>query len=121
ALEHSLAAQLAASPAGPNVVYREGRCRYLRLEPPKLEALGEALRLTAPGDAALGVELLGGCQTAAAWQGILQATLAPQLDAAGRLRLRVRDPNLPELSKPYLHPRLEQYALDIAPVRDALL
>jgi hypothetical protein len=105
----------------PGVVLRDGRCRQVQLEAPKLEAAGETLRLTAPGFAALGLEVLGGCHQAGAWRGVVQAEVLPQLDAAGRLRLRIIDSNLPELSKPYVHPRLEQFALEIAPLRDTLL
>jgi hypothetical protein len=134
AIEQALGARLAAAPAGPNVVYREGRCRYLRLETPKLEAIEGLVRLSAPGSAAAGLEVLGNCQNAAAWRGMLHATLAPQLDAAGRLRLRVIDSRLAdagqdaaalaflwELSKRHLHARLEEFSLDIAPLREALL
>lgn len=35
----ALAARLAASPSTPNQIYREGRCRYLNLDAPKLEGL----------------------------------------------------------------------------------
>src|SRR6185503_479987 len=66
-LRQALSAQLAASPARPNVIYREGRCRYLNLEAPKLDAVDGHLRLVGPGSAALGVELLGQCQNAADW------------------------------------------------------
>ncbi|MGH8669509.1 MAG: transglycosylase SLT domain-containing protein [Burkholderiales bacterium] len=134
AVEQALGARLAASPAGPNVVYREGRCRYLRLETPRLEAVEGRVRLSAPGSAALGLEVLGNCQNAAAWRGMLHVTLAPQLDAAGRLRLRVIDSRLADagqdaaglaflwdLSKRHLHARLEEFSLDVAPLRDALL
>lgn len=119
-IRQALSAQLAASPARPNVIYREGRCRYLNLETPKLDALDGQLRLVGPGSAALGVELLGNCQNAAAWNGSMQFTLAPRLDAAGRLRLRIVDSRLTDaggaatlgfiwdLSKRYLRPRLER-------------
>src|SRR6185503_8948364 len=56
-IRQALGAQLAASPARPNVIYREGRCRYLSFETPKLEALDGRLRLSGPASAALGVEL----------------------------------------------------------------
>ena len=69
AIREALSAQLAASPAAPNVIYREGPCRYLNLETPKLDALDGRLRLVGPGSAALGVELFGNCQNAAAWRG----------------------------------------------------
>jgi hypothetical protein len=134
-IRQALSAQLAASPAAPNVIYREGRCRYLNLETPKLDALDGRLRFAAPGSAALGVDLFGNCQNAAAWHGTVQFTLAPRLDSAGRLRLRIIDSQLTDaaggqaptlgfiwdLSKRYLHPRLEGFSYDIGASRTALL
>ena len=90
-IRQALSAQLAASPAAPNVIFREGRCRYLNLETPRLDAVDGQLRCAGPGSAALGVELFGNCQNAAAWQGAMHFTLAPRLDSAGRLRLRIVD------------------------------
>jgi hypothetical protein len=132
-MRQALSAQLAASPARPNVIYREGRCRYLNLETPTLEALDGQLHLAGPGAAALGVELFGHCQNAAAWNGSMQFTLAPRLDNAGRLGVRIVDSRLTdaggratlgfiwELSKRHLHPRLERFSYDIGASRAALL
>jgi soluble lytic murein transglycosylase-like protein len=130
----ALAAQLAASTAKPNEVYREGPCRYLNLEPPKVEEFEGKLRLTSPGTAALGLEMLGKCQNAADWRGSLQLTLAPRIDSAGILRVRIVDsklidergsdsraPLIWELSKSQLHPRIERFAYDLGASRAALL
>src|ERR1041385_3052970 len=131
-LRQALAAQLAASKATPNVIYREGRCRYLSLESPKLEAVDGNLRLTGPGSGALGIELLGNCQNAASWKGTMEFTLAPQIDSAGRLRVRIVDSKLTddggssalgfiwELSKRYVNPRLERFSYDLGASRNAL-
>jgi hypothetical protein len=133
ALREALAAHLAAASRGTGAVYREGRCRYLTLGAPALSAAEGRLRISAPGTAALGLELLGQCQNAAAWRGTVQLTLAPVVDAAGRLRLRVVDSQLAdeggspavgfiwEMSKRYVHPRLERFAYDLGPLRDSLL
>jgi hypothetical protein len=134
-IRQALAAQLAASPTRPNVVYREGACRYLNLETPKLDAVDGQLRLVGPGSAALGVELFGSCQNAADWRGSMQFTLVPWLDRAGRLRVRIVDSTLADasgekapalgfiwdLSKRHLHPRLERFSYDIGASRTALL
>src|SRR4051812_1762780 len=130
----ALAAQLAASTAKPNEVYREGPCRYLNLEPPKVEEFEGKLRLTSPGTAALGLEMLGKCQNAADWRGSVQLTLVPRIDSAGILRVRIVDsklidvrgsdskaPLIWELSKSQLHPRLERFAYDLGASRAALL
>jgi hypothetical protein len=131
-LRQALAAQLAASRAAPNVIWREGRCRHLNLETPSLEPVEGRLRLVGPGSAALGVELFGKCQNAAEWKGSMEFTLAPQLDPAGRLRVRIVDSKLTdaggsaavgfmwELSKRYLHPRLERFSYDLGASREAL-
>jgi transglycosylase-like protein with SLT domain len=131
-LRQALAAQLAASRSAPNVIYREGPCRYLNLEKPSLEALDGRLRLVGPGSAALGAELFGKCQNAAEWKGTMEFTLAPQLDPAGRLRVRIVDSKLTdagggaalgfmwELSKRYVHPRLERFSYDLGASRAAL-
>ncbi|HEY3254909.1 MAG TPA: hypothetical protein VGJ91_13205, partial [Polyangiaceae bacterium] len=113
-------------------VYRQGPCRYLKLAAPKLEPVDGKLRFVSPGSAALGVELAGNCQ-AAAWQGSMQFTLAPRLDDAGRLRLRIVDSRLSDarggkalpfiwdLSKHHVHPRLQQFSYDIGASSSALL
>jgi hypothetical protein len=131
-LRQALAVQLAASRAAPNVIWREGRCRYLNLEKPVLEALDGRLRLAGPGSAALGVELFGKCQNAAEWKGSMEFTFVPQLDNAGRLRLHIVDSRLTdagggaavgsmwELSKRYVHPRLERFSYDLGASREAL-
>lgn len=131
-LRQALAAQLAASRTAPNVIWREGPCRYLNLDKPSLESVDGRLRLVGPGSAALGVELFGKCQNAAEWKGTMQFTLAPQLDQAGRLRVRIVDSKLTDaggssalgfmwdLSKRYVHPRLERFSYDLGASREAL-
>ena len=134
-VRQALNAELAALPAGPNVIYREGPCRYLTLQSTQLEAVDGQLRLVGAGSAALGVELLGSCQSAAAWRGAMRFVLVPHLDAAGRLRMRVVDSQLTdagtgnapalgliwEMSKRHLHPHLESFSFDVQALRTALL
>src|SRR5437867_1056721 len=133
-IRQALSAQLDASSAKPTEIYREGRCRYLNLEAPKLDAVDGQLRLAGPGSAAFGMEMFGNCQNAAAWQGTMQFTLAPWLDPAGRLRLRIVDSKLTDtagkppalgfiwdLSKRYLHPRLERFSYDLGASREGLV
>jgi hypothetical protein len=68
AIRQALSTELAASPARPNVIYREGPWRYLNFETPKLDAVDGQLRFAGPGSAALGVEMFGKCQNAADWR-----------------------------------------------------
>jgi hypothetical protein len=115
-------------------VYREGPCRHLTLEAPKVEAAGENLKLTSPGTGALGVELLGKCQNAGDWRGTLELTLTPVIDAAGVLRVRIVDskltddrasasaaPLLWELGKPQIHARIERSGYDLGASREQLI
>jgi len=133
ALRQALSTELAASPARPDVVYRDGPCRYLSYQSPKLEAVDGRLRLIGPGSAAFGAELFGKCQSAA-WEGSLAFILAPYVDNAGRLRLRIVDSKLSDggngkgllgfawdLSKRYVHPRLERFAYELGASRGALV
>ncbi len=132
ALREALAAQLSAASRGGSL-YREGRCRHLTLGAPALAAADGALRVSAAGSAALGLDLLGQCQNAVAWRGTLQVTLVPFVDTAGRLRLRIVDSALTdengspaagfiwEMSKRYVHPRLERFAYDLGAARESLL
>ena len=128
-LQKALAAQL---PAAPNAIYRDGACRFLNLDAPSLGAGEGELRLSAPGSAALGVELLGRCQSAADWQGTMQVRLVPRIDEAGRLRLHIVDSRLAdsrgrkgvplvwELAKKQVHPRLEEFSYDIGAARERI-
>jgi hypothetical protein len=117
-----------------NAVYREGPCRFVRIETPALRAVDGRLQLTAPGAGSLGLHILGKCQNAAAWRGSMHFTLEPQLDAAGRLRMRIVDSRLAdaggsspglaliwELSKRQVHPRLQSFAFDLGDLRTALV
>jgi hypothetical protein len=78
--------------------------------------------------------VFGGCGNAAAWKGSMQFTLAPLVDSAGRVRLRVVSSRLTddggnapalgyiwELSRRYVHPRLHQFSYDVGALRTALL
>jgi hypothetical protein len=134
-LGRALGEELAAAPSSRQAAYRDGPCRYLKLGVPKLHAVDGRLRVVGPGTAALGVELLGNCQSAAAWQGLVDFTLAPWVDRAGRLRVRIVDSQLTDssgarapaagliwdLSKRHVHPRLEQFSYDIGAARESLL
>ena len=134
-LGRALGEQLAAAPPSRQALYRDGPCRYLKLGVPKLHAAEGRLRVVGPGTAALGVALLGNCQSAAAWQGLVDFKLAPWIDRAGRLRVRIVDSQLTDasgarasaagliwdLSKRHVHPRLEQFSYDIGAARESLL
>ncbi|HUQ73271.1 MAG TPA: lytic transglycosylase domain-containing protein [Burkholderiales bacterium] len=132
-IREALSARLATSPSRPSEIYREGRCRYLNLEAPKLEGAEGQLRLTGPGTGALGLELGGKCQNAAAWRGSLQFTLLPRIDEAGSLRMRIVDSGIKEttgarapamlwdMGKRQVHARLERFSYDLGASREALI
>jgi hypothetical protein len=135
AIGQALDAHLAPSASGARTVYREGRCRYLKLANPRLAALDGRLRFVGDGAAAFGVELMGNCQNAAFWRGELQLMLVPTLDRAGRLRMRIVDSKLAagagrnasaagaiwDLSKRQVHARLQRFSFDLEAIRSALL
>jgi hypothetical protein len=117
---------------GRQLVYREGRCRSMKVDRPEVDAVDGRLRLSGPASGSLGVELAGNCQNAAAWRGTVQLTLEPWLDNAGRLRMRIHDSRLTgtggggaallwDLSKPHVYPRLQQFSYDIGALRAALI
>ena len=93
--------------------YRDGACRYLRLEAPTIAAVGGRLRLAIPGRGAFAVDLGGTCQGSGAWRGTMRLDLEPRIDAAGRLRVRIVDSNLWEFAKPRVHARIERFAYDL--------
>jgi hypothetical protein len=126
-VREALAKQLSAE-------WREGNCRYLSLGAPMLEAAeGGRLRLTAPGKAMLGAEVLGKCASAADWIGTARFILAPRIDNAGVLRVRVVDSALVdargdkapaliwEATKGQFQPRIERFSYDLGASRAALL
>jgi hypothetical protein len=112
-------------------LYREGRCRYLNMEQPRLEAADGQLRYTGPGSGALGIELNGKCRSAAAWRGAVDFTLLPRIDEAGRLRMTIVDSRLMhanqginmlwDLGKRQVHGQLERVSYDLGASREALL
>ncbi len=119
AVEQALAQQL---------VYRRGACRYLVLEKPKLEALGNRLRLSGPGSGVVGIDVGGACQSAGAWRAPVEITFVPVLDRAGRLRVRIVDSKvlggpapLWNTAKRYVHPRLERTSFDLGAMRESLV
>ena len=132
-MRDALAKQLAASSGNTGEIWREGKCRYLRLEPPKLEAAERGLLLSAPGTALIGAEVLGRCANAADWDGTVRFILAPHIDNAGVLRVRILDSSLAdkrgdtaaglvwELTKGQLHTRIERFSYDLGASRTALL
>src|SRR5262245_16921317 len=93
-VREAISKQLDAQTGKTGELFREGNCRYLRLEPPKLEAAERGLLLTAPGTAMLGAEILGKCANAADWDGTVRLILEPRIDNAGVLRVRVLDSTL---------------------------
>jgi hypothetical protein len=112
------------------VPYRDGRCRYLDLQAPKLEFAQGRLRLVAPGTGSLAVEIAGKCQ-GTAWKGTIHLALVPYIEDGARLRVRVVDSRLVDASgglgpllwdaaKQHIHARLERFAYDLGASRDAL-
>jgi hypothetical protein len=129
----ALAKQLEARSGKAGELWREGKCRYLSLEAPKLDAAEGGLRLVAPGKALLGAEVLGRCANAADWDGTVRFILEPHIDAAGVLRVRILDSSIADaggerdaglvwqLGRRHIHPRIERFGYDLGASRAALL
>lgn len=132
-LSRVLAGQLHAQDAAAGTLYRDGRCRYFELDPPRLITHEGRLRFVTPARAALGSDLLGDCR-GPHWKGVLESTLVPYLAPGWKLKLRVVDHRLrdkpggdevlfgfaTELMRAHLPPRLAAFEFDLAPPRDEL-
>src|SRR4051812_41722852 len=99
-----------------------------------LEAAETGLLLVAPGKAMFGAEVLGKCASAADWVGTARFILAPRIDSAGVLRVRILDSTLVdargdkaapaliwEHAKRQIHARIEGFSYDLGASRTALL
>src|SRR5215213_436970 len=132
-VREALAKQLAAQSGPGGEIWREGACRFFTLQPPMLEAAETGLLLVAPGKAMIGAEVLGKCASAADWVGTARFILAPRIDNAGILRVRILDSTLVdargdkaasgliwEQAKRQIHPRIEGFSYDLGASRTAL-
>src|SRR4051812_36826884 len=99
-----------------------------------LEAAETGLLLVAPGKAMFGAEVLGKCASAADWVGTARFILAPRVDNAGVLRVRILDSTLVdargdkaapaliwEHAKRPIQARIEGFSYDLGASRSALL
>src|SRR3954469_23444006 len=133
-VREALAKQLGAQSRPGGKIWREGACRFFSLQPPMLEAAETGLLLVAPGKAMIGAEVLGKCASAADWVGTARFILAPRIDNAGVLRVRILDSTLVdargdkaapaliwEHAKRQIHARIEGFSYDLGASRSALL
>jgi hypothetical protein len=115
-------------------VYRDGTCRHLNVDLATLDEVDGKLRLTGPGAGAFGVPIAGKCLQAVGWRGTMEFLLTPRIDASGRLRVEIVDSTLRDengeksspaaftwdLTKRYVHPRLERWSYDLGASREAI-
>jgi len=128
-LQQSIARYLNPQIDKPTVLYQEGPYRYLHSEEPRLYIRDSQPHFSTRILAQLGFKFLGIWPVALKWNGSIDMTLSPYVDEQWQLRYHIVDsiiydkaggkPKLSglvwNLSKRFLHPRLEGFSLDLRP------
>ncbi|MBI5556233.1 MAG: lytic transglycosylase domain-containing protein [Deltaproteobacteria bacterium] len=110
------------------VLYQEGPYNYLHTDRIQLYVKNGQLHFTCHGVASLGVKFLDMMPVGARWSGSMDMTLNPYVDSNWQLRYRVVDSSIYDeegkkpvitgfvwdLTKKFLHPRLENFSLDLS-------
>ncbi|MFZ5764925.1 MAG: lytic transglycosylase domain-containing protein [Thermodesulfobacteriota bacterium] len=127
-LQRALARHLQQKEGEAVVFYQEGPSRYLHADRIQFSIRGQQPHFTCHGRAGLGFSLLGITPVGLQWSGSIDLTLQPYVDDHWQLRYRILDSALFDdegkrptitgfvwdLIKKFLHPRLEQFSLDLA-------
>lgn len=126
-LQRALAKHLFPQPGQTITLFQEGTYRYLHAEQPRFYIRNGQPHFVCHLAASMGVELLGAWPVGVAWRGSIDLTLQPFVDNQWQLRYRVVDSTMYDdkgvkpkvtgyiwdLSKRFLHPRLESFSLDL--------
>ncbi|OIP44302.1 MAG: hypothetical protein AUK28_10740 [Desulfobacterales bacterium CG2_30_60_27] len=127
-LQRALANYLFPQPNQAVTLFQEGPYRYLHAEQPRFYIRNGQPHFACHAAASMGVELLGVWPVGVAWSGSIDLTLQPFMDPQWKLRYRVVDSTMYDdkgvkpavtgyiwdLSKRFLHPRLETFSFDLA-------
>jgi hypothetical protein len=130
-LQQSLRDTLSMQDSGPTEIFRQGDCRYIRLEDVQLAPDVEQLRMSARSTLKFGPEWFGDCYGAIDWRGLAHFTLEPYITPDQLLRYRLRDTHLVDeqgrtslaadlvfkLLARIMQPRLEAFQIDLRPPR----
>lgn len=126
-LHHSLARYLNPEIDKPAVLFQEGPYRYLHSDQPRLYIRGGQPHFSSRIFAHLGFKFLGIWPVALKWNGSIDMTLSPYVDEQWQLRYHIVDSIIYDnagakpmvsgfvwnLTKRFLHPRLEDFSLDL--------
>ena len=127
-LQRALTKHLFPQPNQAITLFQEGRYRYLHAEQPRFYIRNGQPHFACHAAASMGFEFLGFWPMGVAWSGSIDLTLQPFVDAQWQLRYRVVDSTIHDdkgekpgvtgyiwdLSKRFLHPRLETFTFDLA-------
>lgn len=134
-LQHSIARYLNPQLDQPAVLYQEGPYRFLHSDQPRLSIRGGQPHFSSRISASLGFRLLGKWPVGLKWDGSIDMSLTPYVDEKWQLRYHIvdsiiydKDGTKPMMSslvwnlvKRYLHPRLENFSLDLKPPQQEIV
>jgi len=127
-LQNALVESLTPQPERPTVLFQEGSYNYLHISKPQLSIRDGQPYFSCNATAGMGFDSLGVLPSVVKWRGSILMKLNFYVDPQWQLRYRIIDSAIYneqggkpvvsgfawELSKRFLHPRLEQYAFDLA-------
>ncbi|MFZ5772829.1 MAG: transglycosylase SLT domain-containing protein [Thermodesulfobacteriota bacterium] len=134
-LQHSIARYLNPQLDQPAVLYQEGPYRFLHSDQPRLFIRGGQPHFSSRIYASLGFSLLGKWPVGLKWDGSIDMSLTPYVDEKWQLRYHIVDSVIYDkaggkpmmsslvwnLVKRYLHPRLENFSLDLKPPQQEII
>lgn len=127
-LQNALVESLTPQPDRPTVLFQQGSYNYLHISDPRLSIRDGQPYFSCNAAAGMGFDSLGVLPSVVRWNGSILMRLNFYVDPQWQLRYRIIDSAIYdgkggkpmvtgfawELSKRFLHPRLEQYAFDLA-------
>lgn len=130
-LQQSLRDTMSLHGNAPTEIFRQGDCRYVRIEDLQLAPNAQQLQMTALSTLKFGPEWFGDCYGAIDWRGQAHFTLEPYISPEQLLRYRLRDTRLVDeqgrtslaadlvfkLLARIMQPRLEAFQIDLRPPR----
>ncbi len=127
-LQNALVESLSPQPDRPTVLFQEGSYNYLHISKPQLSIRDGQPYFSCNATAGMGFDSLGVLPSVVKWSGSILMKLNFYVDPQWQLRYRIINSTIYnekdgkpvvtgfawELCKRFLHPRLEQYAFDLA-------
>jgi hypothetical protein len=127
-LQNALAESLTPQPDRPTVLFQQGAYNYLHISAPQLSIRDGQPYFSCNAAAGMGFDSLGLLPSVVRWSGSVLMKVNFYVDTQWQLRYRIIDSAIYnekggkpvvtgfawELSKRFLHPRLEQYTFDLA-------